>query len=277
MRTALATLVLLIFASDLCFTQEEAAKYDLLDPAGMVLAVCDNGTRFSWPLEYGQARQRAIAFLEAGKPEEALRAAKAQFLLCPLDEISIEAAVMSVSEVLVSLDGNDERARAFGKFARFGPAGIDGQAGTNDDLTNPLVNVSPQFPQSGLTEYANIDATMDTRTALGGEWQAHWYETQKAFGRLNGGDLEEALSILVPLLLDSAKYPAGNSEENWELQSNQDILDRINAGLGVIYRAKYGTVFGVDDFRQKCLDYARYGPPGLDDRMGTEDDLAAPI
>lgn len=254
-----------------------AGGYDLLNPAEMVLAVDNNGTRFSWELEYGQARQRAIAFLEAGDPESALAAAKAQFLLCPLDETSLTAAIMSVSEALEALDGESERAAAFEKFARFGTAGEDGEAGTADDLSDPLAGVAPQFPREEDAYYAEVDATMDARARIGQEWQARWYETEKVFARLDGGLFDEALSILVPVLAESVKHPAANIDGDWELQRNQDIMDRIDAALGVIHRSRTGTAAGVGRFVSACKEYVLYGPAGADDTMGTEDDLEPPI
>jgi len=260
-------------AGDAAVTQ---SGYDLRDPAEMVLAVDNNGTRFSWELEYGRARQRVIEFLEAGDVESALGAAKAQFILCPMDEISLDAAVLSVAEACEAA-GEAERAAAFEEFIRFGPEGADGEAGTADDLADPLAGVAPHFPERGGAYYAEIDATMDARAAIGEEWQARWYETEKVFARLDGGRFDEALSILVPLLAESVKYPAANVDGDWELQRNQDIMDRIDAALGVIYRARTGTTAGVARFISACRQYALYGPAGADDAMGTEDDLAPPI
>jgi len=252
-------------------------SYDLLDPAEMVLAVDSNGTRFSWELEYGRARRRVIAFLEAGETESALAAAKAQFILCPLDQTSLTAAIMSVSEALEALDGDGERAAAFEKFVRFGTAGEDGEAGTADDLRDPLAGIAPQFPQKEDAYYAEVDSTMNARAEIGEEWQARWYETEKVFARLNGGRFDEALSILVPVLAESVKYPAANMDGDWELQRNQDIMDRIDAALGVIHRSRTGTAAGLGRFVSACKEYVLYGPAGADDTMGTEDDLDPPI
>ena len=254
-----------------------ADDYDLLDPAEMVLAVDNNGSRFSWGLEYGQARQRAVAFLDAGDAESALAAAKAQFLLCPLDETSLTAAVMSVSEALEAADGDGDRAAAFERFVRFGPAGEDQEAETADDLSDPLAGVAPQFPKQPDAYYAEVDATMDARGRVAEEWQARWYETEKVFRRLDGGLFDEALAILVPVLAKSVKHPAANVDGDWELQRNQDIMDRIDAALGVIHRSRTGTTAGVGRFVSACKEYVLYGPAGADDTMGTEDDLEPPI
>lgn len=251
--------------------------YDLSDPAEMVLAVEDNGTRFSWQLQYGQARGRVIRFLEEGKRKKALGAAKMQFVLCPTDEISIEAAVMSVSEALEAIDGNRTRAEAFAVFVRLGPAGPDLKLGTDDDLTNPLADVSLQTPARQPGYYEALDRTLDARASVGEDWQVRWYETEKVFARLDGGRIDDALGLAVPLLAVSVKLPAGNVDGDWELQRNQDILDRINAALGAAYRAKHGTVAGLDEFVAACGVYARYGPAGKDGRMGTDDDIAVPL
>jgi len=251
--------------------------YDLLDPAEMRLAVNENGTRFSWQLKYGQARRRVIAFLDQGKPEKALRSAKAQFLICPLDKTSIRAAILSVSEALIAVDGDRESAKAFEQFVQFGPVGADGRTPTSDDLTNPLADVEPYFPKRTLEDYARIDESISARAAMGAAWQGRWYETERIFARLDGGDFEAAATQVAPLLAQSAKYPADNIDGEWQLQRNQDILDRIAAALGVIYRASHGTTNGVDGFVHSCFKYARYGPAGKDKTLGTGDDLKPPL
>lgn len=270
-----ASIALVLGCWSLVFGAE--TDYDLLDPAEMVLAVEDNGTRFSWPLQHGRARGRVIRFMDEGKRNEALGAAKMQFVLCPTDDVSIEAAVMSVSEALEALDGDRTRAEAFAVFVRLGPAGPDSKLGTGDDLTDPLADVSLQAPTRQPAYYQALDRTLDARAAVGEDWQARWYETEKIFARLDGARIDDALELTVSLLAVSVKLPAANVDGNWELQRNQDILDRINAALGAAYRAKNGTVAGLDEFVAACGKYARYGPAGQDGRMGTDDDLAVPL
>lgn len=266
----------LIVAAAFPVISAESAR-DIGDPGEMVLAVDDNGTRFSWELGYGRARKMVIDFVAENEPQKALEAAKAQFLLCPLDDLSISAAIDSVKEALAAADGNDTRAQAFEEFARLGPAGADGQGGTADDLENPIADVSVAVLERGGDFYTEFDRTIDARKVLGEDWQARWYETEKAFSRLDGGRFDEALGLLVKSLAEAVKFPAANTDENWQLQRNQDILDRILAGLGVVYRARTGTVAGASAFVKACLDYVRLGPAGEDKRMGTDDDLKAPI
>lgn len=255
----------------------EEVSYDLSDPAEMVLAVENNGTRFSWQLQYGQARQRVIKHLAAGENQSALQAAKMQFILCPPDELSITAAIDSVKGALRALDANDTRANAFEEFARLGPAGPDKQKGTPDDLDNPIADVAPQAPPRDEAYYREVDRTMDARSAISEEWQTRWYETEKIFARLDGGAFDEALRLAAAALAESIKHPHGNVDGDWELQRNQDIIDRIDVSLGVVYRARSGTVAGMFEFIESCKEFALYGPAGKDDRMGTADDLAVPI
>jgi hypothetical protein len=255
----------------------QESEYNLLDPTEMVLAVEDNGTRFSWQLQYGHAREAVIAALAKGDAAEAVGFAKTQFILCPLDDVSIEAAILSMSEALVALDSNDERAKAFALFARLGPAGEDGQLGTGDDLVDPISSVKALFRVEGVPDPVGVEAEIAARQEGAEEWQVRWYETEKAFAMLDRGDFDGALDVVVPCLAISIKYPAARVDGNWELQRNQDILDRIIAGLGVIYRSRNGTIAGVERFTGRCLDYARFGPVGKDDKMGTEDDIEPPV
>ena len=70
---------------------------------------------------------------------------------------------------------------------------------------------------------------------------------------LLAGELEAA---------EAAKLPAANVDGQPELQRNQDLIDRLAAGLGVYYRAANGTTAGVSDFVTACTEFARYGPAG---------------
>ncbi len=250
--------------------------YNLLDPAEMVLAVDYSGTRFAWPLEYAQARQRVMTFLEEGDAESALAAARAQFIICPIDETSLTAAILSVSQAIEAA-GNADRAAAFERFARSGPADISDPPDTTGHAADPLADVVAHFPERSDDYYAQLDAAVDARAAVSERWQGRWYETDKVFARLNGGRMDEALVILVPLLAESVRYIDRQSDDGATPQQNQDIMDRIEIALSVIYRSRTGTAAGVDSFIAACKAYALYGPAGPDGRMGTADDLRPPL
>jgi hypothetical protein len=247
------------------------------DAVNMVLSVDNNGTRFSWELEYGQARQKALEYLKAGQKEKAVEAAKMQFILCPLESTSVDLAIKSVQQMLVAADGNDTRAKQFGEYGKLGPAGPDGKAGTADDLKDPLKAVSHAEFAKPKEFYADYDKTIDDRAAVSATWEKAWYETEKAYARLDGGDFDGAANILVATLSEEIKVPYGKDDENWDLQKIQDIIDRIQAGLGVVYRGRLGTTAGVNEFIQSCMDYAKYGMAGKDGKMGTADDLKPPM
>jgi hypothetical protein len=247
------------------------------DAVNLVLSVDNNGTRFSWELEYGQARQKALECLRAGQKEKALEAAKMQFILCPLESTSTELAMSSVKQMLTALDGNDARAKQFEEYAKLGPAGPDGKRGTADDLKDPVKDVALTDFTKPKEFYIQYDRTIDDRAAVSATWEKAWYETEKAYARLDGGDFDGAVDILIATLSNEVSVPYAKDDENWDLQKIQDIIDRIQAGLGVVYRGKTGTIAGVDAFIQACMDYAKYGPAGKDGRMGTADDLNPPM
>ena len=177
----------------------------------------------------------------------------------------------------MAVDGDNSRFEVVEEFARLGPAGEDGKAGTDDDIEDPLAGITPDFPRRDDSYYQRIDEKLTKRGAVGEKWQVRWYETEKIFARLDGGRFPEAVEILIPLLAESVRNPTANVEGDQVLQQNQDIPDRIDAALGVIYRARTGTMAGVSEFVQACNTYARYGAAGPDDKMGTEDDLELPL
>jgi len=252
----------------------DAAK----DADEMVLSVEHNGTCYAWELRYGRARRMALEFIAEGEPAKALEAAKMQFIICPppFDPPSTEAAIKSVNEALVALDGNDKRAGVFERYATYGPDGIDGKSGTADDLSDPLRGVRLTLFKRDAAFYRQFDETIVRRAELCSRWERAWYDTERAYARLEGAEFETARATLMETL-KSMSWLAHEQSGDWELQKIQDIVDRTTVGLGVVYRAKTGTVAGLDAFITNCVDYAKYGQAGTDGVEGTADDLEAPI
>jgi len=268
-----ALALLLTPACAACATEGEPA-----DEAARVVLSSENTKMWhAWPLKFGQALQRSLRLLDEDEPEEALEAAKMYFILCPADEKSINRAVEHVKRVLEAVDGHPARANEFEQYALYGPAGPDGAAGTEDDVEDPLAQVSPEPIVPDGDHLKEYDAVIDRRAAVTDGWDRDWYETQKAFERLNCAAFTDAAGLLVEVLAEQVQRPHAPEEENWELKRVQQIIDRAQAGLGVVYRAREGTAAGLEEFRKTCLDYVVYGPPGKDQEIGTEDDLAPPI
>lgn len=248
------------------------------DAAQLVVSVESDGSSYAWQLPYGQAREMTLQFLADGKPDKALQAAKMQFIIGPppYDPAYTEAAIRSVKEALIAADGNDKRAKLFETYALNGPAGLDGRTGTKDDLSDPLKDVPLTIFKRDSLFYAEYDKKINEREAVADEKDLPWYETEKAYARLNGADFDMAATLLMKTLQSEVWMPRGRSAD-WEVQRVQDVMDRITAGLGIVYRAKKGTVAGMDAFITNCLNYAKYGPAGDDLRDGTADDLADPF
>lgn len=247
----------------------------------LLLSAGDNGTDYTWPLAYGRCRQKALAALREGNNLNALAAAKGQFVFSPLDDVSMKAAVESVKEMLIALHGDGVSASAFEEYARLGPWGEDGKPGTEDDIKSPIDDIPVLYPHQERNEdwYKSLDRSLSDRAAMHEFSQdlITWYDTGKAFARLEGGRVEEAMEILVAILGDVAGRPAAHDTDNLELLVNQDILDRVTVGLSVAYRTVNGTIAGMDAYIDSCRNYAKYGSTGPDNRIGTEDDLAVPL
>jgi tetratricopeptide (TPR) repeat protein len=73
-----------------------------------------------------------------GRPELALDEAMKGYLASPVDPGSLQTAGAQVIAVLYQLSGNADVGKDFVEFQKWGPAGKDGKAGTEDDLTDPV-------------------------------------------------------------------------------------------------------------------------------------------
>jgi len=248
------------------------------DAAQIILSVENSGSSYAWELPYAQARELVVKYISEGKPDLALQAAKMQFIICPppFDPGSTESAIRSVEEALIALDGNDKRAKRFRAYAPNGPAGPDGRKGTADDIANPIEKVSLDIFKKDDAFYGDFDSAIDRRASVASEKDRAWYETEKAYARLSGGEFDRAAILLMSVLKSQAWVPHSHAGDREKIRV-QDTIDRAVAGLSVVYRGRTGTVAGMDGFCKRCLDYATYGPAGQDGREGTADDLQSPI
>jgi hypothetical protein len=240
----------------------------------MILSVKDNICDEAWELPYAKCRQEVPRWLDRGDHKRALANAKAQFILCPMDKSALDAAILSVREVLLARDGNEKNGTMFEQYARYGPNGEDGVPGTKDDAQNPMRDVSAVFFDAGDAFYRLLDDTLERRASVSATWEKQWYDTDKAFFRLSGGRIEEGAEILAGTLADTYQMLSGISDVR---RRHDNILRRIRAGFSVVYRARFGTVAGFDSFADAVEEYGRYGILGRDGRISTEDDLEPPM
>ena len=261
------------------FESSEVAPPFEDDSADLVLSVRDSGGRFAWPLGFAQMRRRSLECLHAGKSAEAVRCAKMEYLLCPMDEPTLEKVIAHVQGILLAADGNDVRAKAFERFVRVGRAGVDGKLGTADDLPDPIPSAAGESKEEREAFYKPLDAGVDLCATVGAAkpWpmtdpEQSWYQTEKVFVRLDAADFDGAWEVLVPILAEAVRRPAGDVDGQKVMQRNQGVVDRLAAALSVIARARGASIAGAREFVTNCLDYAKHNP-GPDGVLGTQDDL----
>lgn len=250
------------------------------DSARLIFDAETPQTAIQWQLPFAVARRKAREYLSLDKPAEALQCARMQFILSPLDEWSLRAAVASVQEALRAADGNAVRARLFEEYALYGSAGRDGAMSTGDDLQDPLAGVSLAVFERPDEYYAELDGVIDARAAMGSPrmyyaywWQQRWFAVEKAFARIEGGRFAEAYDLLVPLLLDAVRK-SHESLSSSEALRNQNLIDRLREGLIAVFKSQTNSVVYAARQTEAHFRLAEYGPTGPDGVMGTADDIS---
>ena len=184
------------------------------------------------------------------KGAEALVAAKVYWNICSMDEKEISKAMDMVGRCFKVKDGSVARLNKFLQFQKSGVAGEDGKTGTEDDLTDPLAEITmPENPERDKTYQQTMVGQPDT--LLG-------YRT-KGYVYLLWDKPKNALSEF------KRAYEACPIDE----KSIQATVNDITVGL----KALNGTVLGSQEF----LEYQKHGPNGPDGRPGTKDDLVNPL
>jgi len=250
------------------------------DSADVILSLDMTGTQDAWQLEYGQARSRAVAALGTGNKDLAVQAAKMQFILCPFNDPEYTAASVEFARsILAQADGAPDRAERFERFALYGPNGPDGKAGTDDDGADPLAQVSLGAFRRDERLARQRDDEILALAALAPSWARQWYNTERGYERVNSADFEGGARLFVEALADSAhSKPSPQAQtEDWSARVVTYTMDRAKVGLGVVYKARTGTAYGIEEFVARCVKFVEYGAAGEDGKPGTADDLCAPL
>lgn len=198
------------------------------------------------------AAQRGIvdALTKAGRPKDALAAAKIYFGACDTDPSSLVQAMNLVADAFKTLEQDDRQADEFLMFQRCGPYGPDGKEGTNDDLSNPLERVSATVSEGAAKRFeAAVKACADD-----------------AVGRRDRGYL----------YLFWGKPKLALKEFATELaicEVDESALDQAANDLFVALKALRGFRPSDDDLHQ----FLKHGPAGPDGKPGTKDDLRNPL
>jgi len=98
-------------------------------------------TLASLPEDFGGRRWRGYLCLYWGKPREALAEFVWRFDHAPLKEKAINTAIDDIVVALKACYGHTLAGERFMQYQKLGPAGPDGQKGTDDDLTDPTRDV----------------------------------------------------------------------------------------------------------------------------------------
>jgi len=252
-----------------------------VDDSAEVIASMDmTGSQYAWRLRYGQARRLTFRALAEGRDQEALQAARMQFILSPHNDPEyVEIAVALAKTALLQVGQDSALADSFEQYAINGPAGPDGQVGTGDDLSDPFADIGLDIFGRDARYYEQFDKTIRDRQKMAPEWAVEWYEVERAYARLDGAEFEDAGRILTEVLtrVVQSKYDGVYSNAGeWALRQREYTIQLARIGLGIVYKARNGTVSGLEVFLEQCEDYARFGPAGSDARIGTEDDLSLP-
>jgi len=193
--------------------------------------------------------------LSAGRPDDALAAAKAAYSVLGYNHSYSSAsrfatAVGLAARALRARDGHLAGGNRFRQYQVYGPHGPDRKPGTADDMANPLANVAfkadPAFDKLFQAALDAVPPTADGHRERGWIYLL-WCKPDKALT-----ELKRAFALCP---LDSTYV--------------QRVAHEIAMGL----RALYGTPIGIDAF----ANYQRYGPNGKDGKAGTKDDLKDPL
>ncbi len=157
--------------------------------------------------------------------------------------------VRLVADILRRLDGHLARANGYILFQRHGPAGEDGEGGTDDDRTDPLAELArPQYP-------AREQAFAAEHARRGDRASASRYRGLACVYAGRGGEALE-------WYLDAFRRAPMNEIET---------VGRELVLIGV--RARQGHPIGLERF----FAYLNHGPAGPDGEAGSEDDLPDPF
>jgi len=201
----------------------------------------------------GKARyQRGMMemLFRARRAADALGEAKLYFYVAPLDDKSSQEAIRWLSIALKAHDGTIHRLNQLLSYQRHGPAGSDGQLGTDDDLRNVLATIKvPSTPERDQMLQEILDRQAD-------DYRGH---------RLRG---------FVYLFMDKPKEAVAEFKLAYQLcpveeKAVQQAVDDAAIGL----RAYHGTGLAAQEF----LEFQQHGPNGPDGKKGTDDDIADPL
>ena len=186
-----------------------------------------------------------------GDRDQALGCAKMCFELSPIE--SADVPVGWVTRCLQARDMDTSGVNLFFDFQKHGPAGPDGQVGTEDDLSSPLKDIPIPMPPPAIEKLnERLAQTLpDDGTKI--------YQCMRARGTiyLTMGKHKDALRAY------RSAYAAAKISE-------------VREGSGLVpcaLKAMDGTVYRANQY----LAFQRHGTEGEDGKRGTDDDIINPL
>lgn len=197
-------------------------------------------------------KEIVITYLEAGKYDDAVRAAVAFMNVTRMAAAAFSVGVETVGWTLKAREGNLVLANTFIQFQNLGPAGTDGKKGTGDDLTSPLpVPVKTKANEKIPEILAEAISEIPPR-----ESNQH---RQRGFLALYG---EAPLSAL-------KEFRAAYRECEVHQAKVKAAVDDIGVAVAALE--------GHSTEAQPVFVYQQHGPAGPDGKIGTADDLKDPL
>ena len=182
--------------------------------------------------------------------DRALAAAKVLYAVAPNSEKEITEAVNVIMQTLKARYRSIALANDFVAFQSSGPAGKDGEKGTDDDVQNPLAAIQWKPSADAEALYQRTLAGLKADFA-GRRWRGYLY--------LYWGKPALALEEFV------RRYD--------EAPLEQTAIDEAIDDLVVALKGNCGHTLAGERF----MAYQKLGPKGKDGQLGTADDLEDPL
>jgi|GEM_PF-2055324 len=166
------------------------------------------------------------------------------------DATRMRQAVEVMSVLLKSVDGGLYRVNKLLDYHKYGPAGPDQEAGTSDDLKDPLAKLSQNLKSERDSAFEKSIAARKL------DWKSRL--TRAAIYRYWG----KPRNSLAELKIAYARCPM--DQKNLQL-----VTDRI---VEVLVQLSGDVTIG-----EAFIAFQKHGPPGPDRKLKTDDDLVNPI
>jgi len=222
-----------------------------LDSLPFQVALLQDIERFSKT----EFRERAIRYLYAAKPKEALSTLLQWYHRLDISMKDLDTCLLMTANTLRAAENNPDIGQMFLLYYQYGANGKDGIPNTADDLKNPLPKLEPisaeelykahlrilTFLHESPTSDVIVDHLIDYASVLS-----------------SAGELQEALSV---------------ARGAFAVAKTNSQLDKSVHAVASALRLYDGHIQNAS----KYIDFQRFGPAGQDKKLNTKDDLQNPL